>query len=493
MIKGYGIAHFPDEKVTADTLFFTGSTTKAFTAAIVAQLVHDDSYPDLSWDSPIADFLREDFVLPDEHATLHTTIEDALSHRTGMPRHEASYGRGTDETPQSIVRRLRYLPFTYAPRTQYQYNNQMYATMTHVIQTVTGVEQGKLTTEKIWKPLGMSSTTYDPAVLSDPKNSVARGYYYAPNETYIAEPYMNLLPLAGAGALISNVKDYSLWIKALLDAANPDTVANKSSPITHEIWNDVTKPRTIAFESPDEIKLNPSLYALGWGTGFFQGKSIVSHNGGLIGFGTELSLLPEFGFGVVTMGNTASTSNKAGKKIVTRVMAKKLGLPADAEASLHSMLAQSFDMNPSRGKDLAMSHEEYHPTRLPLPGSTENFAGNYNHPGYGSINLKALSSGSLQGFFASHTWPSRLDFNHLTDTTFTVNISRPHGMGDLESTSAELGVVWSVEHRGQASFRFGLDGEKVERLGIQLEPSMIEATKGDPKKWQESMIWFDKV
>ena len=34
--------------------------------------------------------MRDDFVRPDEYTTFHATIEDALSHRTGMPRHDLS-------------------------------------------------------------------------------------------------------------------------------------------------------------------------------------------------------------------------------------------------------------------------------------------------------------------------------------------------------------------------------------------------------------------
>lgn len=474
-------------------MFFPGSTTKAHVAATVAHLVHDDSYPNVQWDTPIANLLREDFVLPDEHATLHTTIEDALSHRTGMPRHDASYGREGGDTPKDVVRRLRYLPFTYAPRTLYQYNNHMYAVMSHLIETVTGVEQGKHTAEKIWKPLGMLSSTYNMSVLSDPKNSVARGYYWAPNESYIAEPYLNISPISGAGALISNANDYSLWMKALLDAANKDKPANKSSPITREIWNDVTKPRTIAFNSPDELSLNPMLYALGWGTSTFKGKALVSHNGGLSGFGAQVYLLPELGFGVAMMGNTGETSNYAEVAIGQKIMAKKLGLSADEEASLYDVLARNFDKAPKLKYGLAASQSGFHGTQLPLPGPIENFAGKYNHPGYGPIELKVVSEDSLHGFFAAHVWPTKLDLSHVTDTVFAVNHSRSHGMGDIEAATSETGIIWSVEQTGTASFKFGLDGEKVEKVGIQLEDRMIEATRGDPHRWQETMIWFDKV
>lgn len=121
--KGYGVATFPSTPVTSDTLFFTGSTTKAFVAAALAQLVQDNTnYPHVRWATPVSDLIRDDFVLADEYATARSTIEDALSHRSGLPRHDLAYGHVND-SPKSIVRNMRYLPLTAEPRTTYQYCN----------------------------------------------------------------------------------------------------------------------------------------------------------------------------------------------------------------------------------------------------------------------------------------------------------------------------------------------------------------------------------
>ena len=55
--------------------------------------------------------MREDFVLADEYTTVHATIEDALSHRTGMPRHDTSWAR-PNNTVRDVVQNLRHLPMT---------------------------------------------------------------------------------------------------------------------------------------------------------------------------------------------------------------------------------------------------------------------------------------------------------------------------------------------------------------------------------------------
>ncbi|MCJ1453615.1 hypothetical protein MMC28_003962 [Mycoblastus sanguinarius] len=121
--KGYGIATFPNEPVTPSTLFYTGSTTKSFTAAAVSLLIDDtaNSSSPLTWQTKLVSVMREDFVLPDEWTTAHATLEDALSHRTGMPGYDTSWKTINTRTLQAIVQSLRHLPMTAEIRTKWQY------------------------------------------------------------------------------------------------------------------------------------------------------------------------------------------------------------------------------------------------------------------------------------------------------------------------------------------------------------------------------------
>lgn len=92
--KGYGHATLsPQTPVTPHTLFYTASTTKSFTAAAAAKLVESDepAYSHISWHTKLSDLIPEDFVLQDKYTQDHITLEDALSHRTGMPRHDNTW------------------------------------------------------------------------------------------------------------------------------------------------------------------------------------------------------------------------------------------------------------------------------------------------------------------------------------------------------------------------------------------------------------------
>ena len=61
--------------------------TKALVAASVSLLVDDTSKPDVQWSTPVSQLLRDDFVLSDSNYTELVTVEDILSHRSGLPEY----------------------------------------------------------------------------------------------------------------------------------------------------------------------------------------------------------------------------------------------------------------------------------------------------------------------------------------------------------------------------------------------------------------------
>src|SRR5438045_9450176 len=138
-----------------------GSTTKAFTAAALSMLVDDnEKYPEIQWDTPISQIIRDDFILPDAHITTHATIEDALSHRTGMPRHDLAYGghiNGHKQTNRDLVRLLRHLPVTAELRTRNQYCNMMYVVASYIRKIVTRSLLVDLIRSRILVPIVLKS------------------------------------------------------------------------------------------------------------------------------------------------------------------------------------------------------------------------------------------------------------------------------------------------------------------------------------------------
>ena len=335
IIQGYGIASYPSEKVTPSTLFYTGSTTKAFLGALWAQLVESeenqekDELEKIFLKTPLSKLIRDDFVLQDDWATNHITIEDALSHRTGMSRHDASYG-GSVNTSKQIVRSLRHFPLTTEPRTKFEYCNIQYVAASHAFEVTTDQPLRKSLKEKIWEPLEMRNTFLD---LADAKRAASSGDVNLANGfswdreaengkgAFKQEDHMDFSYIAGAGAIISNVLDYANWLIALM---------SRSAPLSEKIVTTMRTPRAIVSEGdrlqPWDGTVN---YALGWFLATYEGEQVIFHDGGLIGFGSSIMYLPERKWGVVLMGNTGVTSNTVATFLRMYLVDKLLGVPAE--------------------------------------------------------------------------------------------------------------------------------------------------------------------
>jgi hypothetical protein len=129
---------------------------------------------------------------------------------------------------------------------------------------------------------------------------------------------MDLTLISGAGSVISNVIDYTKWLRCLLSSSAP------LSPSAHTA---LKTPRTILppdFESPFT---GTQAYSLGWFTGVYRGYEFFEHSGGMEAFGTQLIFFPRLDYGLVTFGNTAATSNAAGIKLIWHLVDEKLGVP----------------------------------------------------------------------------------------------------------------------------------------------------------------------
>ncbi|CAG2197971.1 unnamed protein product [Mytilus edulis] len=82
--KGYGLADKEKQiKATSSTVFCVGSVTKSMTAMLLARLISSGKYR-LRWTTKIKDVLGPDYTFIDDCITDSVTLEDILSHRTGL-------------------------------------------------------------------------------------------------------------------------------------------------------------------------------------------------------------------------------------------------------------------------------------------------------------------------------------------------------------------------------------------------------------------------
>ncbi|MFI6313300.1 serine hydrolase domain-containing protein [Nocardia fusca] len=196
-----------------------GSVTKAFTAAMVLQLVAERRIDlDRSIDTYLPGLLIGAGV--DEHAL---TVRQILGHRSGLPElpetpetneYEAAKDGRTYTPAQEIAAALRQ-PAQFAPGTRFKYTNTNYIVAGMLIEAVTGHRYTDELRDRILTPLALRDT-YLPATgetgLRDPHPT---GYAtvdgVVTDETRV-EPS---LPWA-AGALVSTGADLNRFFLALL-------------------------------------------------------------------------------------------------------------------------------------------------------------------------------------------------------------------------------------------------------------------------------------
>ncbi|OAA70555.1 Beta-lactamase/transpeptidase-like protein [Cordyceps fumosorosea ARSEF 2679] len=384
--KAYGYAQLPDVPATTDTLWYVGSTTKAQVTAVLAQMIDNQTHPALSrgWQTPISSIIRDDFVLADDWATAHLTLEDAASHRTGLSGHidalPSTLGNGVaPATPGDITRLLRHLPLSHAPRTRWEYNNFMYVALSHAVEALTGEPLRETLRRALWAPLGMASTFLN---LRDvdraARHRVARGYYWdRARGTFGEHPLWDAPGIGGAGTELSTVEDYVKWLACLIDRAAALSAAAHA---------DIRAPRTVVPpEAYPPQGLDISMYGLAWFRTAIHGHVAYMHTGSTETHGANVAWLPELGYGLVIFLNRASE--------IRHVIARKL-----IEDRIGTPEADRFDVSEYWRKLLAAGEEAVdnavdalfpeRPTpALPSTHAPAALVGSYHHPGYGTLDL----------------------------------------------------------------------------------------------------------
>lgn len=456
--------------MTTDALFPTCSTTKAFAAlatSIVIQDSHDTESP-IDWDTPVSTLLPEEFVLSDDYATKHTTLEDALSHRSGLPDHGWMFTfTPNDLDSQSLVRSLRHLPLTDPPRTAYHYSNQMYSTVSYALEKRTGQSLGPFMKKRIWSPLGMHDTYFSiPEVQAIPANAdrLVSGYAWLPDGKggyyYHLQKALDWMPNKGAGSMVSTVLDYTHWLRALI---------NKDGPV--EGHDSIIKPRIFHFEIGDVNLPSPyHAYALGWYVDNYRGENFYWHTGGWPGFGSYVGFLPDKKFGFALMGNSASARH-ACFELAVHLMDRVLG-PADLRlqeqisaciAKRHQEADQLLEPKTWETTKQKVFPNLPHPP-IPHSLSLEKYAGTYKHPASAWVTLE-FTEGYLTADVSQGTIPNKLRFKHGSGEFFVAE-STVLDMVPLQPFAVEF----YVDSAGVAT-----------KLGMILEPAM----KGEK-------IWFER-
>jgi len=293
LTHGFGLADIETgRKVDGDTLFAIGSSTKAFTTALGGML-QDDGV--LDFDDPVTKYLP-DFKLPidTDDADAVVTLRDLMSHRTGFARMTPLWAGGR-ASRELILKTAIHAEPTAGFRKKFIYNNVMFLAAGMAEAAAANKSWDELIESRIFAPLGMSSSQLS-AAAAQKDERLALGYEWEPESgEFKHKPMRELVAIAPAGAIDSNVRDMSQWLRFLLGRGEFEGQRLISEDALNETWTANTPMGS------------ESAYGLGWMLHDDNGTQVVEHGGNIDGFSAEVALLPEQHVGFVLLMNVTAT------------------------------------------------------------------------------------------------------------------------------------------------------------------------------------------
>ncbi|MGB6482461.1 MAG: serine hydrolase domain-containing protein [Candidatus Acidiferrales bacterium] len=287
LAKGYGLADVElNVPVKPETLFQSGSVGKQFVSAAVMMLVEEGK---VGLDDSIVKYF------PNAPATWKPIlIKNLLSHTSGLAEYESGSRTGPngpfylrlDFTENQLLQKIEALPIEFAPGDKWNYRNTNYVLLGIMIHKVTGKFYADYLAERIFKPLGMTSTR----LISDADIIPNRSSGYEihgdklQNQTWVSPTFNS----TADGALYFNVLDLAKW-----DGALYGTRLLKQSSL-NRIWT---------IYPLNDGKPNPAHYGFGWEINTLNGHKVIEHSGAWQGFTCDISRYVDDSLTVVVLTN----------------------------------------------------------------------------------------------------------------------------------------------------------------------------------------------
>ncbi|KAJ7144405.1 beta-lactamase/transpeptidase-like protein [Mycena epipterygia] len=484
----------------------------------------------LSWNTKIASVVPE-WELMDPIARAESTIEDVMSHRTGLPRHALSLTSHPD-TVVDVIRRLKYLRPSAGFRELWQYNNHMYMLLSYFPPLLVGIQFEKYVNDFILVPLGMRSTTYSSERAARSGNladGMARDGVNRTRDVFEAGrvreiPYRAPSKngeghyVSGTAGVISNANDMvrspmiahksdqAIWLQALLNEGRHPT--NNDTVIPAEVIRKVATGLTVASPVADFPELSPIVYGGAQSRGSYRGFEFIEYGGDVAGFHSQVTRIPTENFRVAVLCNNDSFGLEIVAATRWRIMDEALKLKAiDWSDRLRSGLIKNFN-----NRTLPTPR----PKNATLPSLPfDALSGTYHDPGYGTMNLCLVSqdnrspaSNSCRSLLEES--PTRLPdildpqmptlltkwdgfrVTHLAFAHFEHNMFNVSGLFSIPTKNSSDKPYWVSTDIALPSFEAEFSSDGVGLRGLWRLGDGVQSPTGDTIK-AKSEVWFSKV
>ncbi len=442
--KGYGVLAFGRaEDVNDLTLFEIGSSSKAFTATLVAMLVSDGK---MKFDDHLTDYLPG-FRMYDPVASSEVTLRDALTHRSGIARGEFAW-LGSGATREDVLRKVRFIKPESPFRSKFSYQNMMFLAAGEAAAHASGKSWDDLITERIFTPLGMtSSNTNIKNVATKPNVATPHG---SDHDSVWTKPHLIIDNVAPAGSILSNARDMAQWLRFQIN----DGMYNGKRLVASAALKETHTPQMLVGNfgvQPGDTSNATffSSYGMGWFVQDYYRRVMWQHGGNTDGMTAAVGMLPEQKFGIAVLSNMNGAQLPG--ILMKYVFDRQLGLPVrDLSGEAHTrLIAQQ-----RRADSMQVAQAGSVKGSAQNPGDLAAFAGTYVDSLYGEA-IVTLQNGQLQ--LKRGDWYGPLAFKNATNFTWTIFPSSPTGPLNIKFDVAPDGKV------GGLFFGLGADATLMSR------------------------------
>jgi len=312
LAKGYGVRDVSTrDPVTARTMFAIGSVTKQFTCSALLLLAEQRR---LSLADPVS------MYFPSLTRAKDITLLDLGGHLSGFrdyyPLDFVDREMQKPATADQIITEYATRPLDFEPRSRYSYSNTGFLILGRVIEKVSGEPFGAFIDKRIFTPLKLTRTTYEPASTTSAAD-MAQGYTsFALADLIRAEPEARGWT-GSAGAIWSTPTDLMTWDLSLLD-------------------------HTIITPASYAVLTTPQRLTDGRSSGYGCGESVndrglalvISHGGATSGFVAQNTVIPATRSAVVLLSNSdLSPIGELNQALIAKVMPRSPDVPVIAGLS----------------------------------------------------------------------------------------------------------------------------------------------------------------
>lgn len=421
--EGFGVRDVTTgEPVDPDTVFQLASVSKPIGSTVISGLIGDGK---LTWDSKLSD-LTPGFAMMEPWVTSQITIRDLYSHRSGLPDHAGDlledYGYDRDE----VLHRLRFQTPLTSFRSGYAYTNFGITAAAVAAASTTGMDWETVSEERLYAPLGMSSTSSRYADFMAEPNRAAGHVKVDGKWAFVEQRQPDAQ--SPAGGVSSSVNDLTKWVRLLVN----DGMFEGKQVIAAAPLDEAHLPAMITGYAPNGT---PSFYGLGWNVGYGgDARHSISHSGAFaMGAGTtvNISLDDKLGVIVLTNGAPVGVSEQLANEFIDNAT---LGAPRypwkEVFTGIFAQMAED-----------GISHNFDTPPADAGPAAVETaYTGSYANDFYGTIEVVAGADG-LDLLIGPNKRAFRLA--HYDRDTFTFET-----IG--ENASGITGVTFSLDGAGKA-------------------------------------------